>query len=85
LVHPVTDTGELRAADEELLRQSAEGRPIKAIAAAQRTSAAVVSDAVEQLFLKLAHHASSGAASSQWRALCSDPRSASSRRWSGTR
>jgi class 3 adenylate cyclase/ActR/RegA family two-component response regulator len=64
LVHPVTDAGELGSADEELLRQVAEGRPIKAIAAAQGTTAASVAEAIEQLFLTLAQQASSGTASS---------------------
>jgi class 3 adenylate cyclase/DNA-binding NarL/FixJ family response regulator len=60
MVHPVTDTGDLSSADEELLRLIAEGRPIKAIAVAQRTTAAAASDAVERLFLTLAQHASAG-------------------------
>ena len=46
--------GELTADEEELLQQVAEGRPIKAIAAAQRTTPAAVNDAVEALFLTLA-------------------------------
>ena len=63
LVNPVAETGGLSEADEELIRLVAEGRTIKAIAAAQRTTAAAVSDAVEELFLKLAKEASAGAAS----------------------
>ena len=39
MVHPVTDTGDLSEAEEELLRLVAEGRPIKAIAVAQGTTA----------------------------------------------
>ncbi|HET6793973.1 MAG TPA: response regulator, partial [Acidimicrobiales bacterium] len=62
LVHPVADRGDLSPADDELLRLLAEGRPIKAIAAARRTTAAAVSDDVERLFLQLARDASAGAA-----------------------
>ncbi len=40
MVHPVTDTGDLSEAEEELLHLVAEGRPIKAIAVAQGTTAA---------------------------------------------
>jgi class 3 adenylate cyclase/ActR/RegA family two-component response regulator len=64
LVDPVTVGGELSAADEELLRQVAEGRPIKAIAAAQGATAASIAESVERLFLTLAQQASSGTASS---------------------
>ena len=39
MVHPVTDAGDLSAAEEELLHLVAEGRPIKAIAVAQGTTA----------------------------------------------
>jgi adenylate cyclase len=63
LVNPVAETGGLSEDDEELIRLVAEGRTIKAIAAAQRTTAAAVSEAVEELFLKLAKEASAGAAS----------------------
>jgi class 3 adenylate cyclase/FixJ family two-component response regulator len=64
LVTPVTGSGELSNAEEDLLRLVAEGRHIKAIAVAQRTTPSAVSDAVEKLFLKLAKQASSGAAGS---------------------
>jgi adenylate cyclase len=64
LVNPVTGDGELNAADEELLRLMAEGRPIKAIAAAQNTTPEAVSDAIERTFLAIAQGASAGAASS---------------------
>ncbi len=64
LVEPVSSTGGLSAAEEELLRMVAEGKPIKAIAVAQHTTAADVASAVEKLFLTLAHEASSGAGSS---------------------
>ena len=60
LVTPVTDDAGLTAADEELLHEIAEGRPIKAIAAARGTTAAAVADSVEELFLKLSAGASSG-------------------------
>ena len=63
LVKPVTDTG-LSANEEELLNLVAQGRTIKAIAAAQRSTPAAVSDAVEKLFLKIAQEASSGTAGS---------------------
>jgi adenylate cyclase len=58
MVHPVS--AELSSADEELLRLVAEGRPIKAIAAAQDTTPAAAADAVEKLFLRLAQQASGG-------------------------
>jgi class 3 adenylate cyclase/DNA-binding NarL/FixJ family response regulator len=60
LVRPVTTTGELTAIEEELLRAVAEGKPIKAIAVAQGTTAEAIADAVEGLFLKLAQEATSG-------------------------
>ena len=62
LVRPVTkDSDDLSPAEEDLLTQVAEGKPIKAIAATRRVTAAAVEHDVEQLFLKLAQHASSGA------------------------
>ncbi|MCU1448305.1 MAG: adenylate/guanylate cyclase, partial [Acidimicrobiales bacterium] len=63
LVSPVTGKEGLTESDEELLRMVAEGRTIKAIAAAQGTTPAAVNDGVENLFLKLATEASGGAAS----------------------
>jgi class 3 adenylate cyclase len=60
LVEPVATEGELTQAEDELLRLVAEGRPIKAIAVRQRTTAAAVADAVEKLFLKLAEQATAG-------------------------
>jgi class 3 adenylate cyclase/DNA-binding NarL/FixJ family response regulator len=59
LVKPVTDSG-MSAAEEELLNLVAQGRTIKQIAAAQKSTPAAVSDAVETLFLKLAKDASAG-------------------------
>src|SRR5262249_59820753 len=53
LVAPVTDDAGLTAADEALLHEIAEGRPIKAIASSRHTTAADVADSVERLFLKL--------------------------------
>lgn len=64
LVRPVTTDGELDADGEELLRLVAEGRPIKAIAAARRTTPAAAAAEVEKLFLQLAQQASGGAANS---------------------
>ena len=60
MMQPVTPVGGLSSGEEELLRAVAEGRTIKAIAAAQKTTAAAVSEAVERLFLKLAQEASAG-------------------------
>jgi adenylate cyclase len=59
LVNPLRDET-LTPADEELLRQVAEGRPIKAIAASQNSSPEAVSGAVENLFRKLAEGAGRG-------------------------
>ncbi len=61
LVQPVSDDSGLSPAEEELLRHIAEGRPIKAIAAAQGTTPAAVADAVDDLFLALSRSASTGA------------------------
>lgn len=60
MVHPVTDAGSLSESEEELLRFVAEGKPIKAIAAAQGTTPAAAAEAVERLFLRIAQQASSG-------------------------
>ena len=62
LVTPVS-SDDLSASEDELLRMIAEGRHIKAIAAAQRTTPAAVDEAVQSLFLKLAQRASSGESS----------------------
>jgi class 3 adenylate cyclase/ActR/RegA family two-component response regulator len=64
LVQPVTHDGEMSGAEEDLLRQVAEGRPIKAIAVAARTTPEAVAADVEKLFLKLAQGASAGASGS---------------------
>ena len=63
LVSPVRSDGELDEAAEELLRQVAEGRPVKAIAASRGQTPESVNAAIEQLFLGLARGASSGRAS----------------------
>ena len=62
LMRPVTAQGELSPAEEDLLRAVAEGKPIKAIAAASGTTPESVAAGVEQLFLKLARDASAGVA-----------------------
>jgi class 3 adenylate cyclase/ActR/RegA family two-component response regulator len=64
LVQPVAGDGDLTEAEETLLRQIAEGRPIKAIAATQQTTPASVADEVERLFLKLSQGATTGTAGS---------------------
>jgi class 3 adenylate cyclase/ActR/RegA family two-component response regulator len=60
LTSPVTEAGGLSSAEERLLAMVAQGRPIKAIAVGLRSTPEAVSDAVEQLFLKLAQEASGG-------------------------
>lgn len=60
LVSPVRADGTLGDADEALLGQLAEGRPVKAIAASMDTTAEAVNDAIEALFLTLAKGASAG-------------------------
>jgi len=60
LVNPVAADGELAASDEELLREIAEGRPIKAIAAARKLPPEAVAQDVEALFLRIADGASQG-------------------------
>jgi class 3 adenylate cyclase/FixJ family two-component response regulator len=60
LVRPVTDDAGLTEADEVLLHEIAEGKPIKAIAGAHDTTPAAIADAVEDLFLKLSEGASTG-------------------------
>jgi adenylate cyclase len=60
LVSPARGDGELDEEAEDLLRQVAEGRPVKAIAAARGATPEAVNDAIEQLFLDLARGASAG-------------------------
>ena len=64
LVKPVSSDGELSVDEEALLQEVAQGRPIKAIAAAQHTTPASVAATVEALFLKLSQGASAGTAGS---------------------
>lgn len=53
LVQPVSIEGGLTPAQDELLRQVAEGVPVKAIAAKAGTTAESVNDAIEAIFLEL--------------------------------
>ena len=62
LVSPARAEGELTDEQEDLLRQVAEGRPVKAIAASSDATPEAVNDAIEALFLNLARGASSGQA-----------------------
>ncbi|MFD0736973.1 adenylate/guanylate cyclase domain-containing protein [Planotetraspora mira] len=60
LMDPARDEGALSEAKESLLRQVAEGRPVKAIALASGDTPEAVNAAIEQLFLDLADGASKG-------------------------
>jgi class 3 adenylate cyclase/DNA-binding CsgD family transcriptional regulator len=60
LVRPVTSAGELSATEEALLALVAEGKPIKAIAAARGDAPETVDSEVEAVFLKLAQGVSAG-------------------------
>jgi adenylate cyclase len=60
LVAPVVPAGGLLPADEELLGMVAEGRTIKAIAAARRVPAEAVAAEVDTVFVKLAQGVSAG-------------------------
>jgi class 3 adenylate cyclase/DNA-binding LytR/AlgR family response regulator len=60
LVAPVRDDGDLTEEQEELLREVAEGRPVKAIATSRNTTPEAVNDAIEAVFLGLARGASAG-------------------------
>ena len=61
LLRPVRRGNDLSEAEDELLRQVAEGRPIKSIAASGATTPEAVADRVDAMFLKLAEGASTGA------------------------
>ena len=61
LVNPVRSVEALSPEDEALLTRVAEGKPIKAIAAARHTTPAAVADEVERLWVRLAQGVSSGA------------------------
>jgi class 3 adenylate cyclase/ActR/RegA family two-component response regulator len=60
LVQPVISPGGLIPAEEELLGMVAEGKPIKAIAAARRLPPEAIAAEVEAVFIKLADGVSSG-------------------------
>ncbi len=62
LISPVRRTGGLDAEDDALLEMVAEGKPIKAIAAATKSTPAAVEARVESLFLRLAEGVSIGTA-----------------------
>jgi adenylate cyclase len=62
LVSPARSEGALSDAEEDLLRQVAEGRPVKAIAASAQVPPEKVNDDIEALFLTLARGASAGQA-----------------------
>ena len=61
LTKPIATDGNLSTDEEELLRMVAQGRPIKAIAAAQRITPAAAAARLDELFLKLARQATAGA------------------------
>lgn len=60
LMSPVRDETELGESEERLLRHIAEGRPVKAIAIAERSTPEAIDAAIEKMFLKLARDASTG-------------------------
>jgi class 3 adenylate cyclase/ActR/RegA family two-component response regulator len=60
LVRPVATHGGLSPAEEELLSMVAEGKPIKAIAAARHLPAEAIDAEVEAVFVKLAEGVSAG-------------------------
>lgn len=60
MVSPVRAEGALSDEQEVLLRQVAEGRPVKAIAASAGVPPETINDAIEGLFLTLAKGASAG-------------------------
>jgi adenylate cyclase len=62
LMSPVRRTGGLSAEDDTLLAQVAAGRPIKAIAAAMKSTPGAVEADVERLFVSLANGVSGGVA-----------------------
>lgn len=61
MMQPVRDAAGLTGHQEALLRHVAEGKPVKVIAAAMRTTPAAVDEEIGQLFLALAERASAGA------------------------
>jgi class 3 adenylate cyclase/ActR/RegA family two-component response regulator len=63
LLRPVVSPGGLLPAEEELLGMVAEGKPIKAIAAARRVPSEAVDAEVQAVFIKLATGVSAGSQS----------------------
>ena len=64
LTTPISEDAALNAVEEDLLRQVAEGDPIKAIAVTAKTTPEHIDAAIEQLFVKLAEGLSAGKAGS---------------------
>ncbi len=64
LTRPVTSDGDLTPEEEALLTAVAEGRTIKALAVARRTTPAAVAASIERLFVTLADGLSAGNAGS---------------------
>jgi class 3 adenylate cyclase/DNA-binding NarL/FixJ family response regulator len=64
LTTPIREQATLSPDEEDLLQQVAEGRPIKAIAAARNTTPERVDAGIEQLFVSLAEGISAGKAGS---------------------
>jgi class 3 adenylate cyclase/DNA-binding response OmpR family regulator len=60
ILSPVTQASALTSADLELLRMLAEGRPLAVMASARKLTPAELSEATEEVLLKLAHDASAG-------------------------
>jgi class 3 adenylate cyclase/ActR/RegA family two-component response regulator len=60
MVAPARADDHLEGREDQLLQWIAEGRPVKAIAAAWGTTAEAANDAIEDLFLKLAKEATAG-------------------------
>jgi class 3 adenylate cyclase/ActR/RegA family two-component response regulator len=63
LIRPVKGGSSLTPEEEELVAMIAEGRPIKAIAAARRTTPAVTAEQVDRLWVHLAEQVSAGSES----------------------
>jgi class 3 adenylate cyclase/DNA-binding response OmpR family regulator len=60
ILSPVAQASALTPADLELLRMLAEGRPLGVMASARNLTPAALSEATEEVLLKLAHDASAG-------------------------
>ena len=61
MIRPAMTKGGLDSSEEALLAMLAEGKPIKAIAVARKTTPAAINNDVERLFATLAQSASAGA------------------------